>query len=198
VETTRRRPRHRRSRPPPPAFTDEDIGDFDTHYKMNPPLRTKADNEALLEGLLDGTFDLIATDHAPHTPFEKSQDFVSAPTASPASIPRWSRSTTTSSPPENSAGTCGQTLLRRTPPLHGTARRFHRRRPTGGSCPLRSRKETTFTKDFMKSKSQTPRSSTKPQGQRGPVSVLRGRRSVVSFAALPDVSAGMRVFTHKS
>jgi len=60
-------------------FTDEDIGDFDTHYKMNPPLRGKADNEALLEGLLDGTFDMIATDHAPHTPFEKSQDFVSAP-----------------------------------------------------------------------------------------------------------------------
>lgn len=60
-------------------FTDEHIGDFDTHYKMNPPLRTKADNDALLEGLLDGTFDMIATDHAPHTPFEKSQDFVSAP-----------------------------------------------------------------------------------------------------------------------
>jgi dihydroorotase len=60
-------------------FTDEHIGDFDTHYKMNPPLRTKADNEGLLEGLLDGTFDFIATDHAPHTPFEKSQDFVSAP-----------------------------------------------------------------------------------------------------------------------
>jgi len=60
-------------------FTDEDIGDYDTHYKMNPPLRTKADNEALLQGLINGTFDLIATDHAPHTPFEKSQDFVSAP-----------------------------------------------------------------------------------------------------------------------
>jgi dihydroorotase len=60
-------------------FTDSHIGDFDTHYKMNPPLRTKADNEGLLEGLLDGTIDLIATDHAPHTPFEKSQDFVSAP-----------------------------------------------------------------------------------------------------------------------
>ncbi len=60
-------------------FTDEHIADFDTHYKMNPPLRTKADNDALLEGLLDGTFDLIATDHAPHTPFEKAQDFVSAP-----------------------------------------------------------------------------------------------------------------------
>jgi dihydroorotase len=60
-------------------FTDEDIGEFDTHYKMNPPLRTKADTEALLEALIEGTFDLIATDHAPHTPFEKSQDFVSAP-----------------------------------------------------------------------------------------------------------------------
>lgn len=60
-------------------FCDEDIGDYDTHYKMNPPLRSKADNEALLQGLLDGTFDLIATDHAPHTPFEKSQDFANAP-----------------------------------------------------------------------------------------------------------------------
>ncbi len=60
-------------------FTDEDIGDYDTHYKMNPPLRTGADTEALLEALIDGTFDIIATDHAPHTPFEKSQDFVSAP-----------------------------------------------------------------------------------------------------------------------
>lgn len=37
------------------------------------------DNEGLLQGLIDGVFDLIATDHAPHTPFEKSQDFVSAP-----------------------------------------------------------------------------------------------------------------------
>ena len=60
-------------------FSEEDIGDYDTHYKMNPPLRTKADNAALLQGLIDGVFDLIATDHAPHTPFEKSQDFVSAP-----------------------------------------------------------------------------------------------------------------------
>lgn len=60
-------------------FTEEDIGDYDTHYKMNPPLRTKADTEALLQGLIEGVFDLIATDHAPHTPFEKSQDFVSAP-----------------------------------------------------------------------------------------------------------------------
>ncbi len=60
-------------------FNEEDIGDFDTNYKMNPPLRTRRDNELLLEGLKQGVFDLIATDHAPHTAFEKSQDFVSAP-----------------------------------------------------------------------------------------------------------------------
>ncbi len=60
-------------------FIDEDIGDYDTHYKMNPPLRTRADNEALLEALKAGVFDLIATDHAPHTPFEKAQDFTVAP-----------------------------------------------------------------------------------------------------------------------
>jgi dihydroorotase len=60
-------------------FSDEDVGDFDTAYKMNPPLRTRADNQGLLEALVEGVFDLIATDHAPHTPFEKAQDFVSAP-----------------------------------------------------------------------------------------------------------------------
>jgi dihydroorotase len=60
-------------------FADEDIGDFDTNYKMNPPLRTQADNEGLLQGLIEGVFDIIATDHAPHTAFEKSQDFISAP-----------------------------------------------------------------------------------------------------------------------
>ncbi|HAT18992.1 MAG TPA: dihydroorotase, partial [Verrucomicrobiales bacterium] len=56
-----------------------DIGEYDTHYKMNPPLRTLEDNAALLEGLKEGVFDLIATDHAPHGEFEKGQDFVSAP-----------------------------------------------------------------------------------------------------------------------
>lgn len=60
-------------------FNEEDIGNYDTHYKMNPPLRTAEDNKALLEGLKEGVFDIIATDHAPHTPFEKAQDFVTAP-----------------------------------------------------------------------------------------------------------------------
>jgi dihydroorotase len=60
-------------------FADEDIGDYDTHYKMNPPLRTREDNAALVQGLKDGVFRIIATDHAPHTNFEKSQAFVDAP-----------------------------------------------------------------------------------------------------------------------
>lgn len=60
-------------------FNEEDIVDYDTCYKMNPPLRTAEDNERLLEGLIDGTFDCLATDHAPHTEFEKNFDFVSAP-----------------------------------------------------------------------------------------------------------------------
>lgn len=60
-------------------FIDEHIGDYDTNYKMNPPLRTQADCDALLEGLIEGVFDIISTDHAPHTPFEKAQDFLSAP-----------------------------------------------------------------------------------------------------------------------
>jgi dihydroorotase len=60
-------------------YHEEDIGDYNTNYKMNPPLRLASDNAALLQGLKDGVFDLIATDHAPHTEFEKSQDFVSAP-----------------------------------------------------------------------------------------------------------------------
>ena len=60
-------------------FTHEDIGDYDTHYKMNPPLRTTEDNAALLEGLKEGVFDVIATDHAPHSVTEKNSDFSSAP-----------------------------------------------------------------------------------------------------------------------
>ena len=60
-------------------FNHEDIGSYDTNYKMNPPLRTAQDNAELLQGLIDGIFDVIATDHAPHTEFEKKNDFASAP-----------------------------------------------------------------------------------------------------------------------
>lgn len=60
-------------------FSENDIVDYDTNYKMNPPLRREEDRARLLEGLLDGSIDCIATDHAPHTSFEKNQDFCSAP-----------------------------------------------------------------------------------------------------------------------
>lgn len=58
---------------------EDDITDYDTNFKMNPPLRTVADREALLAGLLDGSIDALATDHAPHAAFEKNLDFASAP-----------------------------------------------------------------------------------------------------------------------
>ncbi|MDO4671200.1 MAG: dihydroorotase [Aerococcus sp.] len=53
-------------------FNDEDVQTDNPLLKMNPPLRSRADQEALLTGLLDGTIDCIATDHAPHTAFEKA------------------------------------------------------------------------------------------------------------------------------
>lgn len=61
------------------ALTEESVGDYDTHAKMNPPLRHESDRAALIEGLLDGTVDAIATDHAPHARHEKEQEFERAP-----------------------------------------------------------------------------------------------------------------------
>ncbi|GAF16453.1 LOW QUALITY PROTEIN: dihydroorotase [Bacillus sp. JCM 19046] len=58
---------------------EDDIEGQDTNYKMNPPLRGKDDREALIEGLLDGTIDFIATDHAPHTAEEKATSIDLAP-----------------------------------------------------------------------------------------------------------------------
>jgi dihydroorotase len=58
---------------------DEDIPGPDANYKMNPPLRSKEDREALIEGLMDGTIDFIATDHAPHTEAEKKKGMNVAP-----------------------------------------------------------------------------------------------------------------------
>ena len=61
------------------ALTDEAVLDLDTRMKMNPPLRTEADRQALIEGLRDGTIDCIATDHAPHARDEKEVPFEEAP-----------------------------------------------------------------------------------------------------------------------
>jgi len=60
-------------------LTDEAVRDFDTNTKMNPPLRAHEDTQALIEGLRDGTIDIIATDHAPHTTADKEMEYASAP-----------------------------------------------------------------------------------------------------------------------
>jgi dihydroorotase len=57
------------------ALTDADVRDYDTNFKMNPPLRSKEDVEAVIAALADGTVDAIATDHAPHAPHEKIIEF---------------------------------------------------------------------------------------------------------------------------
>jgi dihydroorotase len=57
------------------VLTDDDIHDYDAHFKMNPPLRSSSDREAVLAALADGTIDAIATDHAPHAPHEKIIEF---------------------------------------------------------------------------------------------------------------------------
>lgn len=56
-------------------LAEENIGKDDSNFKMNPPLRTKEDQKALIAGLLDGTIDMIATDHAPHTAKDKQGGF---------------------------------------------------------------------------------------------------------------------------
>src|SRR5262245_42284415 len=61
------------------VLTDEAVRGFDPDTKMNPPLRTKRDAHAVLEALLDGTIDCIATDHAPHAVSEKEGEFDRAP-----------------------------------------------------------------------------------------------------------------------
>ena len=61
----------------PHYFTliDADVGAYNTHAKMNPPLRSEKDREAVIQGLADGTIDVIATDHAPHSSLEKDLEF---------------------------------------------------------------------------------------------------------------------------
>lgn len=59
-------------------LTEEDVGDYDANYKMNPPLRTAEDQQALREAISDGTLEVIATDHAPHSILEKEVEFIDA------------------------------------------------------------------------------------------------------------------------
>jgi dihydroorotase len=60
------------------SLTDAALSAYDTNLKMNPPLRTQEDVEAVIQGLADGTIDCIASDHAPHSVLEKDVEFTSA------------------------------------------------------------------------------------------------------------------------
>ena len=60
-------------------LTEDHVGLYNTHAKMNPPLRSTADRDAMIEGILDGVVDAIATDHAPHAQHEKEVEFEQAP-----------------------------------------------------------------------------------------------------------------------
>ena len=60
-------------------LTEEHVGLYNTNAKMNPPLRSAADRDAMIEGILDGVVDAIATDHAPHAMHEKEVEFEHAP-----------------------------------------------------------------------------------------------------------------------
>ena len=61
------------------SLTEDRVGAYDTNAKMNPPLRTQSDVDALREAVADGTIDVIATDHAPHHYDEKEREFADAP-----------------------------------------------------------------------------------------------------------------------
>lgn len=61
------------------VLNEEAVGDYNTDAKMNPPLRAESDRVAMIEGILDGSIDAIATDHAPHAAYEKEQEFERAP-----------------------------------------------------------------------------------------------------------------------
>ena len=61
------------------TLTEETIQNFDTNYKMNPPLRSPTDVDALQEGIADGTLSILCSDHAPHADFEKEVEFDVAP-----------------------------------------------------------------------------------------------------------------------
>lgn len=65
------------------TMTEDLVNPFDSSTKINPPLRTQKDCDALLEGLLDGTIDAIVTDHSPHAPEEKDREYIYAPSGFP-------------------------------------------------------------------------------------------------------------------
>ena len=125
------------------VLTEEAVRDFDPNTKMNPPLRTKRDTEALLEALADGTIDCIATDHAPHATSEKEGEFDGAPsgivgleTAIPVLLDRLVRPGVLSLATLVSRCHCRSRSAARPArghPEHGRTRRCHHPRPRPGT-----------------------------------------------------------------
>ena len=121
------------------VLTDEAVREYDPNTKMAPPLRTKRDVEAVLEGLLDGTIDCIATDHAPHALSEKEGEFgecangvVGLETAVPLLLDRLVRAGRMDLPTLVAAALPGPRAAAepaRRQPRPGRARRHHRARP---------------------------------------------------------------------
>src|SRR4029453_19035346 len=66
-------------RPPPPALPGEDLVSYDPNLKVNPPMRSADDRDALRDGLAEGVLDAVATDHAPHAEEDKEQEFDQSP-----------------------------------------------------------------------------------------------------------------------
>ena len=66
------------------TLTDSELSAFDSNFKMNPPLRTWNDVEAVIEGLKDNTIEILATDHAPHAREKKMKEIDQAPSESSA------------------------------------------------------------------------------------------------------------------
>ena len=113
------------------TLTDEAVLKYGTLAKMNPPLRKEEDRQAIIEGLADGTIDLIATDHAPHSKEEKDRSITAAPsgiTGLETSLPLGITCTGAPGTPLPDAAP-GKNDGRPCRPLSPPRREDHRRRP---------------------------------------------------------------------
>ncbi len=180
------------------VLTEQDIRDYNTHFKFHPPLRPAADVEALVAGFIDGSIDVLACDHAPHTEFEKSSEFGSAPfgaagleTTVPVMFDRFIRKGVFgwdllierySAAPRRLVGLAAVAIV------EGTRAEFFLFDPEG---------ETPVTRETMKTKSPVSPSSARPSPERcagrcwGRRGILRGD-SVVRGSRLEDFIAPWR------
>ena len=129
------------------ALTESALSGYDPNFKMNPPLRTEADRQALIAGLRDGTLDCVATDHAPHPDYEKDREFDFGPngilgleTALPWSSGCWCAKPSSSCPRSSICSPAGRPSCSASPPgpsARGRRRTsaFSTRRRAGATMP---------------------------------------------------------------